>query len=534
MAVDVNKIIKRYSYLYQQQQLFASTWQELAEYLVPRKAIVTVHKSPGQKQTEKLFDSTGIHSSELLAATLNGSLTSSSAKWFTLKMRESELNEIKEVREWLEDCSKRMYLSFSQSNFNSEVYETYIDLVDFGIGALLLEEDEIESAGFNGFRFEALQIGTYVVAEDARGRVNTLFRKFKKGARAAVDEWGDKVGEKIKEKALKNPDLEIEFMHCVYPDPDDKKHFLSLTIAVQEKIVVKESFYEEFPYLVPRWNKTSGEVYGRGPGHTALPDIKTLNKAVEMNLKAWGIEIQPPIAAEDDSIIGDINLTPGGVTWYQRGSKPPVPITLRTNFQITMVNRDDLKKSIRGIFHSDQIETLLATGGPQKTATEVQIKYEIIQQLLGPTLGRIERELLDPLIVRAFNIMYRAGAFAPMPAVLAQTENAHYDIRYESPLARAQRSSDVVAIQRMNSLVAEIAQIAKPDVLDVVDYDREVREVADILGVPAGILRDQDEVDAMRQARTEGLKAEQQKQDMLDMAEGIKKVAPVMKEMEAA
>lgn len=536
MSIDLDKIIKRQDTLFGHQQLFASTWQEIADYMMPRKSVITTKKTPGAKQTEKLFDSTAINASELLAATLNGSLTSAAMKWFTLKMRETELNEVKEIAEWLEGCAKRMYLSFAQSNFNSEIHEVYLDLVTFGTGALLVEENEAVYAGFNGFRFESLQLGDYAIAEDVHGRVKTIYRRFKKSAEAAVEEWGSAVGERIKEKSLKNPDTMIEFVHCVYRNPDKQdieRPYISLTIARQERQLVSEAFYEEFPFMVARWSKTSGEVYGRGPGHTALPDVKSLNKAVELNFKAWGIQIQPPMLAEDDSIIGDISIVPGGIIWYQPGRNPPKALDLNTNFNLHVINEEKLKKSIRSIFHSDQIETLLAANGPQKTATEIQIQYEIIQQLLGPTLGRLESELLDPLIIRSFNLMWRAGAFRQMPDILMSIGgNIQYDIRYESPLVRAQRSSDVVAIQRLNGFVTEVVQQSgKPEVVDVIDHDKAVKEVANILGVPAGIIRDDEEIQQIRQARTQALAQQNEKQNMLDMAEGMKKAAPIMKEM---
>ena len=217
MAALLEALINRDNQLLAKRSLYEYLLQELADYILPRKSNISVKRSPGQKQTDKLFDSTAPHANEMLAATMHGSLTSSAAKWFTLKARPSEVNDIYEVREWLEECARRMYLALRWSNFNPEIHEVYLDLGAFGTGAILIEEKEAQEPGFNGLQFKSLPVGSYCIAENADGYVDTLFRQFNLSAGAAMARWSDAVGLKIKETANSKPDTLFPFLQAIYP-----------------------------------------------------------------------------------------------------------------------------------------------------------------------------------------------------------------------------------------------------------------------------------------------------------------------------
>src|SRR5947209_7890009 len=133
---------------------------------MPRKGTITQRKSEGEKMTARLFDSTAIVSNELLAASLQGALTSDAFKWFRLKTRKQELNDQKPVAEWLDEVADRIYLAFRQSNLNSELQEVYLDLGCFGNGMLYIEEADPAAPTFSGFRFHYVQIGRWVISEN--------------------------------------------------------------------------------------------------------------------------------------------------------------------------------------------------------------------------------------------------------------------------------------------------------------------------------------------------------------------------------
>ena len=523
-------IKKRLDRLGQERGTWEVNWQEILDYVMPRKADVVTLRTRGEKRTEVLFDSTAITANNLLAASLQGTLTSPSLPWFSIKLRDEELNENRDVQLWLEDTARRMYDTFNETNFNTEVHEMYLDLCSIGTAALFVEEG---SKGFDtdGIHFNCLHIAEYYIQESIDGKVDTLYRKYKLTARQAVQEFGfDNVGEKIQTASKERPDHKFNFIHAVEPTADyerstgksaTKLKFHSCHVCEEDKMVVRTGGYNEFPYLVPRWSKATGEIFGRSPSFNALPDIKTLNKAVEIGLKAWAKAIDPPLLVQDDGVIGRVRMTPAGITVI-RNDGAVKPLQIGTNWQITDLKENQLRTAIRQAYYSDQLQL---QEGPQMTATEVQVRYELMQRLLGPTLGRFQSEFLNPLIERVFGIMYRAGALMQEPDIIKGTK---IDVEYLGPLARSQRMEESVAIERLYSLAMNIAQI-DPAIMDNINHDEAVRLRGKLLGVPKTVLRGKDDVDNMRTMRAEQAQMAQMAQEQQALGKAQKDQAQAAK-----
>ena len=520
-------IKKRYNEMSSNRGTWEDHWQEILDYVMPRKADIVTKRISGDKRTEVLFDSTAITANNLLAASLQGTLTSPSRQWFYLKIRDEEVNEDREVQLYLEDSAKRMYDVFNQTNFNTEVHELYLDLCSIGTGCLFVEEG---NKGFDEdlIHFQTLHISEFYIHENVAGYIDTLYRKYKLTARQAVQEFGeDNVGPKILECASMKPDKKFNFIHAVEPredyervfgESDTKLPFHSCHVCEEEKMVVRTGGYNEFPYLVPRWSKATGEIYGRSPSYNALPDIKTLNKAVEIGLKAWSKAIDPPLLVQDDGVIGRVRMTPGGITVI-RNDAAVKPFQSGANMQVTTFKEAELKTAIRQAYYSDQLQL---QQGPQMTATEVQVRYELMQRLLGPTLGRFLSEFLNPLIERVFGIMFRAEAFVQEPNLL---QGQSIDIEYVGPLARSQRMEEAVAVERLYQLAMQLAQ-ADPSIMDILDHDEAIRARAELLGVPKSVLRGRAEVDELRQARMQQQAMQQEMMMQQQQAEiGAKQAA---------
>ena len=504
-------IKKRLSSMQSGRGTWEDHWQEILDYVMPRKADIVTKRTKGEKRAEILFDSTAITSSNLLAASLQGTLTSSSLQWFHIRTRTPELNRERDVQLFLEDSAKRMYDAFNDSNFNTEVHEMYLDLVTIGTGALFVEEG-LEGYEKSGLHFKALHIAEFYIQENTKGFIDTLYRKYKLTARQAVQEFGEEnVGEKILQANKEKPDKNFNFIHAVEPTADYEKQmgkantrlpFHSCHVCEEDKMIVRGGGYNEFPYLVVRWSKATGEVYGRSPSYNALPDIKTLNKAVELGLKAWSKAIDPPLLVQDDGVIGRVRMTPGGITVIRNDSAVK-PFIGGANMQLNDFKENQLRTAIRQAYYSDQLQL---QQGPQMTATEVQVRYELMQRLLGPTLGRFQSEFLNPLIERVFGLMVRANALQELPEIL---DGQTIDIEFVGPLARSQRMEEAVAVERLYQLAMQVTQL-DPNIMDVIDHDKAIRMRAELLGVPKSILRGIEEVNQMREAKAQMAAMQQQ------------------------
>jgi hypothetical protein len=205
--------------------------------------------------------------------------------------------------------------------------------------------------------------------------------------------------------------------------------------------------------------------------------------------------------------------------------------------------KQELVQSIRNIYYADQLQL---PQGPQMTAEEVMTRMELMQRLLGPTAGRLESEFLRPLIDRTWAMLLRAspGIFQgqgrpgeplpPAPPELLQAmqmQQVPLRIRFEGPLARAQKSADAQAISKLQQFMLPMFQVM-PDIGDVIDWDEAARDSARVLGVPAKIIRDQKDVAAMRAQKAQAQAQQQQAEQTAMAAQSAGAAAPAMKAMQ--
>ena len=500
-------------------------WQEVADLIIPRKSDIIDHKVKGDKRHLEVFDATAIHSLELLASSLHGFLTSSANRWFALRFKETILNENDQAKEWLEDVTDKMYVAFQRSNFQQEIFETYHDLCAFGTAAMFIEEDETDI-----IRFSARHIKEIYISENAKGLVDCIYRRFRLTAKAAVEKFGlENLSREIQNIFKNSPFDEVEFCHVVKPrdiyNPrkEDKMNmpFVSIYMETESGKIISIGGFKEFPYVVPRFLKSSNEIYGRSPGMNSLADVKVLNKMVEVGLKAAQKQVDPPLLVPDDSLMLPIRTAPGSLIYYRAGSRDTItPLNIGANNPLGLNMEEQRRKAISQTFHVDQ---LLVTENRNMTATEVAQRSEEKMRILGPTLGRLQVELLNPTVVRVFNIMLRNNLFKPAPEVLT---NQEIDVEYISPAALAQKSQELSSIIRGLEIFGSISQVAP--VTDYIDPQGLVKEIIKILGIPAKVIRS----DAQVQEITEQKQAAQQQQmemmNAVQESQVAKNVAPAV------
>ena len=534
MADELGAILmQRFSSLTTQRQVWDDHWQDIADYVVPRKADITKNRTAGDKRTELIFDSTAIHAAELMSASLHGMLTNASTRWFSLRFRNRDLDQNDIAKEWLESVEDDMYLAFARSNFQEQIHELYHDLICFGTGTMFIESDPGSQ-----IRFSTKHCAEVYLSEDENGRVDTIFRKFNMPARAVIQRFGEEnLDSKILNKAKKDPYQNISLIHAIYPREErssgrtDNRNMpvASVYLDPESRTVLSESGFEEFPYVAPRFLKASFEIgYGRSPAMTALPDIKMLNKMCEVTIRAAQKQVDPPLMVPDDGFMLPIRTVPGGLNFYRSGTRDRLePLNIGANNPLGLNMEEQRRQAIQSAFYVDQ---LIMAQGPQMTATEVVQRTEEKMRLLGPVLGRLQAELLQPLITRVYNIMVRQKLFNPAPDFMTDSD---IEIEYVSPLAKAQRSGDVQSALRMIELFMPLSQIDQ-SAMDYIDIDGMAKYLLKVLGVPATTIRGADQVQQMRMEREEAMQAAQQTQETMQMMEAAGAAAPAYRALEAS
>lgn len=464
----------------------------------------------------EVFDATAVANCNLLASKMHTNLTSPTVPWFDLTFRDDALNETKVAKEWLQDTVGRARQALQESDFNTEIAEIYLDLVAFGTSLLMLEEkDDVE---WKGIDFSALPVQDSYFEMGGDNLPSRVYRKIRM-TKLQIEERFDIPDDFAwpQNEDEKNVDTRYDIIFCVYyrdrdkevtgiMKPEDRPVGYKYVFKAR-KHQLEEGGYYQYPAMVVRWQKCAGTDWGFSPSMVAMPDIRQLNEVVAQNAEARSKHIDPPLKTTSRGIIEDTDIGPGALIMVEEMDElAPLypPIDMRPGIE----EQERLQEALGRYYYLDMLQM---KESPAMTATEVRVRYEEIMSMMAPTLGRLQNDLLKPLIEIVVTLLNRKGRLSEMPTELA---GADLDIVFTSPLARAQKGDMARGLEIWMGNVLMWAE-ANPAVLDIPDMDMVARMDAELNGVPAKATRDQAEVNAGREARAEQEQAMQQ----LQMAE---------------
>lgn len=495
---------------------FEGQWQQIGEVVSPRKIDFVGMRTPGEKRMNQIYDSTGVHANELLAAGLHGMATNPAMKWFSLRLVSSkvinqdgsttDLNEVTEIQKWLAHVEEVMWQRIYQpgTNFTTALHETYLDLGAFGTAIMFIGQRDD-----GGLLFESRPLAECVIDENVDGKVDTVFRKTTYTVRQMMQmerQEGWKVSDKVREMYTEEKyDETVCVIHAVYPrsDRDPKKKnvdnmpFASCYFEHEQGHLLKMSGFPEFPYLVGRWSKYSGEKYGRCPGMTALPDIRMLQAMALTYIKTVQKNADPPIALSSDGVVGNARTIPGGVTYF-RGNPNESMMMFPTSVQgLGHMSQfmEEVRNRIRTTFFVDVLQMV---GDAEMTATEVMQRTAERMRLLGPLVGRLESELLGPMVDRIFGILMRLKLLPGAPPAIQDHE---FTVEYVSPVATAQKQQAVNGIMQAFQVVGLLGpDIAAQIIGKEVNVGKLFRWSWDLFNNNPELLNDEDTMKKMHQA----------------------------------
>jgi len=446
---------------------FESHWQECADYALPRKNTITGVSEGGSKRMSRIYDSTAIMANEELASSLGAMLTNPSSIWFSLILTDRELMMLDPVRLWLDHATRKMHNVLNASNFYTEIPEVYLDLGCFGTADLFISDD-IEKI----VKFKTYAMADIYLVENAAGEVIKIYRKFFLRLFEAKEQFGDKLPEMYKRK---KDDMEkVEFLQVIQhrkkfdPNRADPKNMPveSSFWTIKDKTKILESGYREWPVPTPRWTKTNDEAYGRSCTMKALPDIKMINEMSKTILKAGQKSADPPLIVNHKEMYLPLRTFPGGINYSKpslSGRDPITHLQSGANFPLSLELEERRRKAIKEAYFLDDLS--LPDVKTHVSVPEFTARNQERLRKLGPILGRLQQELLRPIIDRVFGIMLWKGLFLPPPEILA----GHIlDVEYVSPIASAQRMEEANSLMRALSSVGPLLE-TNPEILDNIE-----------------------------------------------------------------
>lgn len=506
-------------------QSFEAHHKELAEYTLPRLGRWMISETnEGGKKNGKIIDNTAKLALRVLSSGMMAGLTSPARPWFNLESPNPELQENQMVKLWLDTVKKRMNTVLARSNIYDSLPKVYSELGLFGQGPVAVFEDLM-----NVMHTETFTQGEYWIANDEKGIVDTFARNYRRTVSQVVQKFGYNNCSSIVRRLYDNSSYDqwVDLYHITEPNTGrdfDKADSINKPFrdvyyeASASAEVLKFSGFDEFPVYCPRWDLNSGDVYASScPAMDALGDNKQLQLHEKRSSEAVEKQVRPSMVADPTMKNKHKSLMPGGVTYSNFINGNP---GFKEAYQVTARIGDleqksaQIRERINSAFFADLFLMLSNSDRRQITAREVEERHEEKLLMLGPVLERLNKDLLDPLISRTFNIMWRAGMIPPPPQEL---QGMGVKIEYVSILHQAQRSVGVSSLDRFVAFSGNIMAL-NPDSRHKVNFDETIDQYGSMLGVSPSVIRSDDEANALRQQEQQAIQQAQSMQNAQVMA----------------
>jgi hypothetical protein len=525
-----DRLFTRWGQLKSERASWYAHWQELTSYILPRNGrYFRQDRDRGYRRHNNIYDSTATRALRVLGAGMMSGATSPARQWFRLATPDPELNSYDPVKLWLDDVTKRMQRVFQKSNTYDALHQMYDELGTFGTAATILLPDYQTV-----IHHYPLTCGEYCISTDAKGRVCTLYREFEMTVSQVVKEFGlEKCSVSVQNMyRTGNLDQWVPVIHAIEPRADrdigkrDAKNMpwgsYYFEVGGEEGVFLRESGFQYFPALCPRWSVIGGDIYGNSPGMEALGDIKQLQHEQLRKAQAIDYQTKPPLQVPASMKNRDVETLPGGVSYYD-GQSNGIKTAFEVNLNLQYLLNDimDCRERVRGSFYADLFLMLANTPNTRMTATEVAERHEEKLLMLGPVLERLHNELLSPLVDITFTRMVASGALPPAPQEL---QGMDLNVEFVSMLAQAQRAIGTNAVDRFVGNLGAIARM-KPDILDKFDQDQWADVYADMLGVDPSLIIADKEVALLRDARNQAMAAKEQAAALQQTSQSVKNMA---------
>jgi hypothetical protein len=478
--MPVEEIVRRAELAQRRKDLFEDLYRDAYEFALPQRQLYGYWEgnSQGNKKMTRVFDSTAITSTQRFANRLQSGIFPPQRKWCRLEPGvDIPADRTAQAQAVLDAYNEKMFAVLKQSNFDIAIGEFLLDLA-VGTAAMLVQPgDDVQTINF-------IPVPMFLIAyeEGANGQVDKIFRRMRMKGEAITQQWRDAempvdVAQRIEQK----PTDEVELLEATMYDSERGDwcyHVLDKT--TKQELVYRRT--DTNPWVIARYMKVAGEIYGRGPLLTALPDIKTLNKTLELLLKNASLAVAGVYTAADDGVLNPqtVKLLPGAIIAVARNGGPQgeslKPLPRSGDFNVSQIVINDLRQNIKRVLLD---ESLPPDNMSARSATEVVERMKELAQNLGSAFGRLINETMVPLVGRILGVMDEKG----MIDLPLRVNGLEVKVSPVAPLAMAQNMEEVNAIMQFMQITAAMGNEGQLAVKagDAIDF------IGDKLGVPASV-----------------------------------------------
>lgn len=512
---------KQLSQLKAERLSFEPHWRELSDFTRPRSTRFTASEvNRGDRRNSKIIDPAAVMAARTLSSGMMSGITSPARPWFRLATPDRDLMDYGPVKLWLETVEQRMNEVFNRSNLYQSLPLMYEDLGTFATGAMAVVADPQRV-----IRTVPFPTGSFYIANGSDLSVDTAVREFSMTVRQVVTEFGmDAVSNTVKSQWNSGQYGQwVNVVHAVYPNLDrqtgklEAKHKAYKSVYYEatstDDKLLRESGYDEFPIMAPRWEVNGEDVYGSScPGMVALGSVKALQLLQRRKAQMIDKITNPPLQAPASIKSQRISTIPGGINYLPMAD---VNNQIKPLFQIPANGTNGLLEDIQDtrqiIDHAYFVDLFRMMQTVNTRSMPVEAVAEMREEkllMLGPVLQRLDSELLDKLINRTFSVMAENNL---LPVPPDEMQGMQLKVEYISVMAQAQKAIGVSSIERFIGFTSGIGQFS-PDALDKINVDETIDAYAASIGVPPSVVATNEQVAQIREQRAQQQAMAQQMQ----------------------
>lgn len=501
------RLLQRFTKAVSRRKNWEDLWQDCYDYALPQREGF-YSTTEGENRMDRIFDETAIVGVQEFASRLQSGICPAFMRWIKFECGPSVPDDKKEdVNKGLEEIEDDFFDVINHSNFNQEIFETFLELSVSNATLLIEENDEPD----NPVRFTSVPLTQVWIERDAFGGAGAVFHTPKLRAGDLQVRWPKATihSDDLQQLIEKEPDKEVDVVCVTYRDwsvTSEEVNKLCIIVKDYEDLIYEDEFRGEGsnPWIVGGWSRSAGETYARGPMLNALPAVRTLNLTVQLILENAELAISGMWQGDDDGVLNPdtIRLVPGTIVPKAPGSSGLQPLETPGRFDVGEMILDDMRHNVRKALYN---ETLGPREGTPPSATEVSERMADLARQIGSPFGRIMSEIIETTVRRVLYIRRKQGAIK-----IPRIGGRYVTIRPTAALAKAQRFDD---INNERYFYETIAGLFGPQMVALVAKPEEVTaRFADLYQVSKGPLRTKVEVKSMMQQLQQAMQQMQQGQ----------------------
>lgn len=507
-------------------------YMEISNFLLPFSGrFFTQDRNVGTKSFNNILDSTATGALDILTAGLMAGMTSPAQPWFRLAVADSAVMEQSSVKLWLNDVAELMRDIFRRSNTYRALHTMYEELGGFATSVSIVDDNFKTVIWHN-----PLTAGEYAIGVDELGRVDTVYREYEMTVSQIVSQFGNRnpksgsidwsnISMTVRNlwENGRGYDQWVPVLHGIEPRAFSEREYgkkdaknkpwasCYLELGTDGDKILRESGYEDFPALGPRWHTRGRDIYGNGCSFKALGDIKQLQHEQLRKGQAIDYQTLPPVVLPADLHGREVDSLPGGVTYAgsstMSGARGHNLMDVQLDLNALLVDIQDVRQRIGRAYYTDLFRMISADPRVEPvSAREIAEKHEEKLIMLGPVLERLHDELLSPLIDITFTKMLRTGMLPPAPP---EMQGMDLKVEFVSMLAQAQRAVGLGSVDRLIGTVALLAQSSQDaSVWDKLDKDEIVDRYSEMLAVDPHLIVAEEKIALIRASRAKQQQAQ--------------------------